>query len=136
VRSADALRTARSLTLFALSFDAAGTALLAWPGPAWAGMPALALLAAGLAAAAAGGDRLSSRLAAALEPRYRARVRLWVGAGYAGLVLLTLAVAVGAPTPHLLSRASPSCSPSSSEPSCSSWTCWEDAWPRSRTRSS
>lgn len=92
---------ARSVALYALSLHAAASALMAWTGGG-AGM--LALAAAVLALALLVGESFGGMVDAGLEGPSRLRLRFTVAAGYAGLVILALAAAVGAGEARLLGQ--------------------------------
>jgi hypothetical protein len=88
------LPAARALALYALSLDAAGSAVIAFSprtGLAWLQLVALATA---LAAALILGEWLPPLFTALVEPKARVRFRLWAGATYAGVALYGLAAAL------------------------------------------
>ncbi|PYQ15740.1 MAG: hypothetical protein DMF80_08025 [Acidobacteria bacterium] len=98
---ATALIAVRSVTLYALSLHTVASALGAWtePGPA-----RLFLAAAGLALALILGESAGGAASAGLEGARRLRLRVTAGAGYAGLAVLALTLAVGSGDPRLLGQ--------------------------------
>jgi len=94
-----ALLAARSVTLYALSLHAAGSALLAWT-PAAAGV--LAATAFGLALALVLGETIGRSVDAGLAGAGRIRLRVMTGTAYGGLVALALTAGIGSGEARLL----------------------------------
>lgn len=99
-----ALFALRALSLYLLSLVPAASALLAWLGPGRQPGLLLLALALGLAAAQVAGEA-TVLLGDTWRGRGAARARAWLLTSYAGLVLISLAVFVGAPHPGLFERA-------------------------------
>ncbi|HEY2945748.1 MAG TPA: DUF4129 domain-containing protein [Vicinamibacteria bacterium] len=92
---------ARSVALYALSFHAAASALLAWrtSDAAWLGLCAI-----GLALAQILGESFAGVVDAGLEGTGRLRLRVTAAAAYGGLVVLALAAGVGTREARLLGQ--------------------------------